>query len=398
MPAAAPGGRLHILMVLDAAQYPAKGGGGAEAQVRALCKGLRAIGHRVTVLVPRTRSGPQARVERIDGVPVYRLGYPRIRLIGGPLLWLRLASFLYSRRGRYDAWHIHVAHRLGAVATLMGRMLRTRTLIKVSGIWEVERGALSLHRGVLSAMTLRVLRQADGWQAISQSIVHRLQLVGIPGSRVVRIPNAVDTVRFGSVQPASERAVRLVFVGRLAAEKGLDTLLHAFADVAPEFPEAHLTLVGTGPLDAALKRIVHERCIEAQVSFGGYRSDIEAVMAQANVGVLSSLHEGLSNTLLETMASGLPMIASRISGNEDFVVDGENGWLFEPGDRAGLARCLRLACGLPATTRAVMGRRARETIERHASFERVLAALVAFYREGEGHAAQADAAAQRARV
>src|SRR5512133_1177731 len=133
---------LHVLMVLES-HFPTVGGGGAEAQVRTLASGLRARGHRVTVLTPRLRVGPQQRVSRVDGIPVCRLSFPRLRLIGGPLLWLRFGAFLLQRRQRYDVWHVHIAHHLGAVCGLLGPVLGTPVVLKVSGWWEMERGALA---------------------------------------------------------------------------------------------------------------------------------------------------------------------------------------------------------------------------------------------------------------
>jgi glycosyltransferase involved in cell wall biosynthesis len=95
--------------------------------------------------------------------------------------------------------------------------------------------------------------------------------------------------------------------------------------------------------------------------------------------VLPSTVEGLSNTLLECMAGGLPMIASRVSGSEDLVTPA-NGWLFEPGDVAGLVACLTEAATLPPTQRREMGASARATIERHATLQGVLERMLALYR------------------
>ena len=114
------------------------------------------------------------------------------------------------------------------------------------------------------------------------------------------------------------------------------------------------------------------------------------MLADADIGVLPSTVEGLSNTLLECMASGLPMIASRVSGSEDLVHTGVNGWLFEPGDRDGLVDCLIDAAELPLQRRLEFGAQARATIERHASLDSVLERILALYR---GAAAPASAAA-----
>lgn len=371
---------LRILMVLEAA-YPALRGGGAEAQVRTLARGLRARGHRVTILVPRLPWVPTQKISRFDGAAVCRLWFPRLPLVAGPWLWLRIAMFLHARRHRYDAWHVHIAHRMGAVCALMGRWLDKRVLAKVSGWWELEKGTLAPRAGLVDRLACRALRHTGTWQAISRRIARTLESRGIPADRIVLLPNAVDTARFAHIarDSTAPSPARFVFVGRLEAEKGLGTLLAAFAAIAPSHPDASLLLVGSGRLEQSLKEEAHRLGIAGRVEFAGHRDDIEAVLADGNVGVLGSRIEGLSNTLLESMASGLPMIASRISGNEDFVRHGENGWLFEPGDRAGLARCLSGAAALDAATRTAMGEAARATVRANAGLDQVLNRLQQLY-------------------
>jgi len=375
--------RLRVLMVMEAA-YPALRGGGAEAQVRTLARGLRKRGHGVTILVPRLPWAPTDRISRFDGTIVCRLPVLRLPLLASPMLWLRTAAFLYSRRDRYDAWHVHIAHRMAAICALMGQWLDKRVLTKVSGWWELEKGTLSPRAGLVDRLARRMLRHTGTWQAISRRIAGTLESRGIPSERIVALPNAVDTTRFSQVSRDPAAATRFVFVGRLEAEKGLDTLLAAFADIAPVHPEATLLLAGAGRLESHLKESARRLGIAGRVDFAGHRDDIESVLADGNIGVLCSRIEGLSNTLLESMASGLPMIASRISGNEDFIHDGDNGWLFDPGDREGLARCLAAAAALDGPARASMGEAARTTVRANASLEHVLDRLLALYTGAPG--------------
>ena len=375
---------LRVLMVLESV-YPASRGGGAEAQVRTLSSGLRTRGQRVTVLAPMLAHGPQQRISRVDGVPVCRLRYPRIRLLGGPLLWLGLAWFLFSRRHRYDVWHVHIAHYLGAVCAVMGKWLHKRVLIKVSGWWELERGTLAADAWPLARLAYHCLLKADKWLAISQRIACDLARKGISSSRIELVPNAVNTARFRDIKRTSNDAPRFVFIGRLVEEKGLDTLIQAFADTVQSYRAASLLIVGTGLLMTSLQALVKQLGIADRVTFAGHRDDIEACLADANIGVLPSRIEGLSNTLLESMASGLPMVASRISGNEDFVQPGETGWLFEPDDRAGLADCLRNAAACTPRERQALGENARIAVERQAGLDRVLNRLMELYRD-DAHA------------
>jgi glycosyltransferase involved in cell wall biosynthesis len=384
---------LRILMVLEAA-YPAEQGGGAEAQVRTLSRALRARGQRVTVLCMRREWGPQERVSTVDRVPVCRLAYPRIPLLAGPFCWLALLFFLYSRRGRYDVWHVHIAHRLAAVCALVAPWWRARVLTKVSGWWELEKGTLAPDARPVNRVAGLLLRRTAKWQAISRRIGSTLVARGIPESRIAYLPNAVDTERFAGMRRVPDAPPRFIFIGRLEAEKGHSTLLGAFSDINAAHPLATLLLVGTGSMEDQLKAEAERLGVARNVIFAGHRDDIETLLAEANIGLLCSRIEGLSNAMLECMASGLPMVASRISGNEDFVRHGENGWLFDYGDRAQLAQCLATAASLAPQQRIAMGEAALETVRRQSGLDQVLGKLMHLYR-GEAHELATAAVSER---
>lgn len=383
---------LHVLMLLDAA-YPPALGGGTEMQVRTLAVALRNRGHRVTVLAPLIDPKSQSRIGRVDGTPVCRLPYPRLQIVGGLWLMLRLAALLWSRRGRYDAWHVHSPRRLGAVAAALGYFVDPEVVIKIASATEFERGTLALHPTPFKRLLFHSLRHADAWQAISQRIATTLAARGIPRERIAAIPNAVDTDRFRPRAHVEAGHRRFLFVGRLVPAKDLFTLLEAFAELLQHHPQANLRLVGGGPLETELKRAARMLGIDARIEFAGYRSDVESLLAEADVGVLPSVVEGLSNTLLECMASGLPMIASRVSGSEDLVRPGANGWLFEPGDRTGLADCLAAAVVLPPSQLRAYGAHARATIERYASVNSVVDRMIHLYRGNSPPAVTSGSAA-----
>ncbi|HEY5971942.1 MAG TPA: glycosyltransferase family 4 protein [Pseudoxanthomonas sp.] len=372
-----PSRPLRILMVLQSA-YPSPRGG-AERQVRTLARSFKAQGHRVTVVTPMVGYGPQQAVGRLDGVPVARLRYPRIRVLGGLMLCLLHARFLLARRHRYDIWHVHIADQIGAVTALVGRLCSRPVMAKLAGPWDLERGAMAPTRSPQYWLTYPLLRLMHTWQATSQRIATALLSRGIDRERIVVIPNAVDTSRFRGIPPRENGPPRFIFVGRLMPQKALDVLLQAFARVLPQQPHATLTLVGDGPLAAELAQLANDLGVAGSVRFTGHRTDVETLLAQANIGVLCSHTEGLSNTLLESMASGLPMVASRVSGSEDFILDGENGWLCEAGDAEALARCMLAAAALPAAQRTALGESARTTVENLAGLDAVTRRLLDLY-------------------
>jgi glycosyltransferase involved in cell wall biosynthesis len=380
---AAAGRPLRVLMILES-DFTKPGGGGAESQVRTLARHLRKLGQAASVMTPLFAFSPQVTAQRCAGIAVGRLAYPRVPVVGAGLMCLRLAAFLLGRGRRYDAWHVHIAHHMGAVTCLVGAVLGKPVVVKISGWWELEKGVMAPSRGVLDHLAYHLLKRGAAFQAISTRIAAELERQGFPAERIVVLPNAVDTARFGA--PRAPRAAgapfSVVFVGRLVPEKGLSTLLdawaRAFAARAPG--EVRLRLVGGGRLEEALRAQAHELGIAEQVEFLGHQDRVEDVLATADLGVLPSTIEGLSNTLLELMAAGVPTIASQVSGSEDFVVTGRNGWLFPVGDAGALAAHLAAAAALPPEELAELGRRARADVEAVSALDRVVGRLLELYR------------------
>jgi glycosyltransferase involved in cell wall biosynthesis len=372
---------LRILMVLES-DFTQRGGGGAESQLRTLARHLRRIGHRVSVMTPLLPYGPQITAERCFGIPVGRVRYPHRPLIGGSLMCLRFAAFLWQRGRSYDAWHVHIGHHLGAVTCLVGSLIGKPVVVKISGWWELEQGLMAPARGPFDRLARSWLKRASTVQAISTRIAGELLRHGFPADRILVLPNAVDTSRFHLRQAprAPGAPFTAVFVGRLVPEKGLATLLDAWAAAFRGRSDARLRLVGGGPLDEPLRAQAAALGIAEQVELLGHRDRVEEVLAEADVGVLTSRIEGLSNTLLEFMACGLPTVASRVSGSEDFVVPGRNGWLFPVSDAAALADCLREAAALSPERLFELGRHARADVESQAALDIVVGRLLALYR------------------
>ena len=377
-----PDGALSVLMVLES-DFTLRGGGGAESQLRTIALHLRRLGHRVAILTPRLAYGPQTTAERCYGLPVGRVAYPRVPLVGAGVMCARLIVFLVGHGRRYDAWHVHIGHHFGAVACLVGALLGKPVVLKISGWWELEQGVMAPRRGLLGRLARSWLKQASSVQAISTRIARELERQGFSSRRIVVLPNAVDTTRF---RPHRTRApgapFTAVYVGRLVPEKELGTLLDAWALAFRERANTRLVLVGGGPLEQPLRDQAERLGIAAQLTFAGHRDRVEDVLAEADIGVLPSRIEGLSNALLEFMAAGLPPVASRISGSEDFVAPGRNGWLFRVADVAALAACLREAEALPPARLHEMGTAARNDVESAASLDRVVTRLIALYGTG----------------
>jgi L-malate glycosyltransferase len=380
-PASAAERPLRILMVLES-NFTKRGGGGAESQIKTLAWHLRRLGHHVTVLTPMLAAGPQVAAERCFGLPVGRLPYPRRKLVGAAIMQARMAAFLWQHRNRYDVWHVHIGHHMGALTCLLGAWLRKPVVVKISGWWELDQGLLAPDRGPMTKLARSWLKKAGTIQAISTRIAAELVKQGFLPERILVLPNAVDTSRFSvRTTPRPEGApFTAVFVGRLVSEKDLGTLFDAWATAFRGRDDVRLRLVGEGREEKALRDQAERLGIAGHIEFLGHRDDVEAVLALADVGVLPSRIEGLSNTLLEFMASGLPTLASQVSGSEDFVVTGRNGWLFPVGDAATLARWLGEARALAPARLLEMGLTARRDVEAASALDIVVGKLLALYR------------------
>lgn len=372
---------LRILMVLES-NFTKVGGGGAESQLRTIALALKRAGQRVAIVTPLSANGPQLTSERCYGLPVGRVKYPRVRLLGAGIMNLRFAAFLLQNRHRYDAWHVHIGHNMGALACLIGSLVGKPVVVKISGWWELEAGLLAPNRGLFGRIARGWLKRATVVQAISTRVAAELEKHGFPTERIVVLPNAVDTVRFAvcAAPRVPGRPFVAVYVGRLVPEKDLTTLIAGWAQAFAGRDDVRLRLVGGGPLEAELRALAERLGVAAQVEFLGPRDRVEEALAEAHIGVLPSRIEGLSNTLLEFMACGLPAIASRVSGSEDFVKPGRNGWLHPVGDVAAVAASLREAEALPPAKLAELGRNARADVESAAALPRVIGRLMELYR------------------
>ncbi len=199
--------------------------------------------------------------------------------------------------------------------------------------------------------------------------------VGIPEARIYRICNGVDTEKFYPVSaktplancplPFSTDCVYVGTVGRMHGVKDQTTLVKAFARMVAEHPElkrsARLILVGDGPLREVAIDFVQTRGLQSLVWLPGARDDIGDIMRNLDVFVLPSLAEGISNTILEAMASGLPVIATDVGGNSELVTDGVNGKLVEKGDVHAMADCIAYYCQ-NSDKRQLHGRNARQRV------------------------------------
>lgn len=217
-----------------------------------------------------------------------------------------------------------------------------------------------------------------------------IETAGANPSRVSTILNGVDTRAYHHASPEARASRRralgipedaYVFgiVARLSAAKDHAGLFRAFASLAPTDARLRLVVVGDGELRDELLRLVRELAMEGRILLTGSRSDVPDVIGAFDCFVLSSYTEGLAMTLLEAMAAELPVVATRVGGNEEVVVDGVTGRVVPARDPARLADALRWMAANPDRARA-MGAGGRARAVARFSIEAMVDAYDATYR------------------
>jgi len=161
--------------------------------------------------------------------------------------------------------------------------------------------------------------------------------------------------------------INCVYVGQLYPPKGVHFLIEALALVKDKFPQTRLYIVGHHIIDAyrdyqeELSRLIEAKGLQGRVFFTGWRQDALTVVSLMDILIHPSLSEGFGRAVLEGMALGKPVIASRVGGLRELVAEGENGFLVDPGDPAAIAERLRLLLA-DAGMRDRLGKKARETV------------------------------------
>ena len=386
-------------LVVAPLYHPDRGGLGRQAVL--LSEGLAARGVEVTVAT-RAMSGLPTypfspRVERVE----LSAGRPDVHNYERPSPTNLLTSLRFSaqlgrlcvrRRRRFDLVHFHGASLplLSTLPLLAG--LGKRVIAKVAALHQgVEAGDLSGHYGPLGPLMAASLRRVDAFVATTAEIEQALISEGYRAERIARISNFVETARFAPPTPEARSAARtslgwgerrvLVHTGRLTERKALDVLLRAFARALPAVsagPRPLLALVGDGPRRAELEALCARLGLGEHVVFTGFQEDVVRYLHACDGFVLASRIEGLPNALLEAMACGCPIVATRIGGSLEAIADEGQGLLVDVDDVGGLADGVRRLLD-DDELRARLGAGAAERIREHFTLEATVPRYVELY-------------------
>ena len=232
--------------------------------------------------------------------------------------------------------HNHFANSAATVGYLASRFLRMDWSFTMHGISETDYPAgLLLGRKIEAASFVACVSYFGRAQAMR--LVEPMHWDKL---HIIRCGLPLEVIN----RPTKRRSTnQIICVGRLSPEKGHAGLLEAFATVAGEIPSLRLVLIGDGPDSAKLRAITRERELEGRVTFAGRLGEADTLdyIARSDILVLPSFMEGLPIVLMEAMAVGTAVIASRVAGIPELIEDNRNGLLFTPSNWDELALCIR---------------------------------------------------------
>jgi glycosyltransferase involved in cell wall biosynthesis len=319
--------------------------GGAEKVLSYLAPALAVEGADVTVLtaMPVGRQDVPARETWTppDGsgtLTVERLPTSSLRFVGTTLYMRNLARRL--RAEEFDVVYVSMLKHDAYVAVGVGRERGFPVVLRPEGAGAT--GDLAWQRwGRFGRRIGERCKQADAFVSISTAITDELIAEGYDSAKIHALPNGVPIpAQPWQPRPDWRDAPHAVFVGRLAPEKGLHTLIDSWPLVLLSFPTARLTLVGEGPERSGLEDRVANLNLGASISLPGVSADPSEILRAADLFVLPSREEGMSIALLEAMALGVPNVATAIPGNQRIVTDGTHGRLVVVDDPSALTRTI----------------------------------------------------------
>ncbi len=279
--------------------------------------------------------------EKLGG-KIFNLRIPK-KLYNEPRELAALYSFIKDYRPDVVQTHVLKANLYGIIAARMAGVpivIGTEMTLKDTAPSPLRR----LRDKVIHPVVGSIVGHCDKFMVTSEYIKQEWYHQKYEGKYKVIYPpfnleKYKEAMNF-TVRPCSPQIPTVGFVGRLSEEKGIDWLIRSMVRVKERVPHARLLIVGTGPLENELRALSRSLRLNSSVEFTGYRQNVFEVLRQMDVFVIPSRSEGCPIVVLEAMAMGLPVVASRVGGNPELVSDGETGYLIPFQDVDGLANAV----------------------------------------------------------
>jgi L-malate glycosyltransferase len=291
--------------------------------------------------------------------------------LGGSLYGFRSLQSRWELVRRLRETQVAVAHAFDFYANLM--LIPAAKLARVPAVIGSHRQLGDLLTPNQFRAQLAMFRWCDRVVCNSRAAADRLAQEGLPERKLVVVGNGLPASAFAETAPALPRRQGVLRVGLIARMnapyKNHSMFLRAAARVRRKFSNLEIVLVGDGPLRSELEREAADLGLQGSVIFLGDRRDVPAILACMDVSVVPSISESLSNVMLESMAAGIPVVATAVGGNIELGDDGR-AVLVHPGDGEALAAGLERVLA-DQGLRSEIGRRARQFAQENFSMERV---------------------------
>jgi glycosyltransferase involved in cell wall biosynthesis len=359
--------------------------GGYERAAERMSLALAERGHRVGVVSERRDRRWPARED--GAVPLRRL--PCIHRAGLhlPTALASLGGYLLRHGRRYRIHHVHQPGPHAGLAVLLRRVTGARTVMKLTTADAGAIRAAAFTGGPAARILAPWTRSVDACLVPTPSTREAARAAGFPDHRIHVVPNGVDVTAFRPASGPERVELRrrlglegpaVLLVGRLAAEKNPLGLLRAWRDVHRARPDAVLLLVGDGPQRGEVALAAAAPELGGSVRVQGAVDDPRPWLGAADLFVLPSRREGLSNALLEALACGLPVVSTAVSGSMELFAAAEIGRMVPTGDEDALAGALLGLIG-DAGERARCSAAARAVVETGFATELVAERLERLY-------------------
>jgi glycosyltransferase involved in cell wall biosynthesis len=351
---------------------------GAEAMILNLCAALNAGGeHQASLGIFANSADSNTQLQEA----AQKAGLPSQRIHCGGQLDRRVPSALRALALQNQADIIHAHGYKADVYTYAAFRRLPLPLVSTCHNWIENDLALRLY-GFLDRL---VLRNFDAVVAVSDEVRARLLSAGVPPQRVSLISNGVDIRPFAAAQRAREQqpptsGLHVGIVARLSPEKGVDVFLRSAANVHKQSPQTRFFIAGDGPERAALEALLAELGLAGTAFLHGRTTDMPGFYASIDVMVSASHIEGLPIAILEGMASGLPIVATRVGAVPQVIRDAETGLLVPPADPAAMASAVLRLLG-DAALRHSLGSAAQQLAAERFSADAMAAEYVKLYRD-----------------
>jgi len=349
-----------------------EGWGGQEIRILLEMKEHRKQGHGLYLLCPpRTKLADEAAGMGIEVIPY------KIRTPWNPGAIRKLKNLIQELKVEVLHSHSSVDSWAGGLA---GRWARVPVLVRTRHI------SVRVRRPWLN----RIYYLPDAIITTGEHIRRELlQTHKIPAERIISIPTGADLGRFHPGPPDLELKKRMglpidspviTLVAVLRAQKRHELVIAAAAEVIKVFPQARFLFVGDGPGRNRVEQEIKNARLESQILMTGYREDVPAILSFTDLGIISSVAEGIPQFLFQIMAMGKPVIATEVGGIPEIVTSGVTGVLIPPEDPAALAKAMVQVLGDPGSARR-LGEEGRRLVEKEYTVEKMSEKVYRVYQQ-----------------